>query len=201
MIELESVKRMESLKQLIETVTGETYEDLTVAVKVMKDIVARYKWLADNARAVDFNGSGITELYLDCKNLTKLTNLIAGCPVTEVHLINTHNVYNWSYSFTSNNSTLKTLDTLDFSGTTEQLGYNYIRLGALENLKIVSETIKSSATFPSYSPNLTAESIQSIIDGLAYVTTANTVTFHQKSILTDEQKATISNKGWTLVQG
>lgn len=33
MIEFESVKRMESLKQSIETVTGENYEDLTGAVK------------------------------------------------------------------------------------------------------------------------------------------------------------------------
>jgi hypothetical protein len=47
---------------------------------------------------------------------------------------------------------------------------------------------------------LTAESIQSIIDGLATVTTAQTLTLNKAIVLTDEQKATINAKGWTLAQ-
>ncbi len=47
---------------------------------------------------------------------------------------------------------------------------------------------------------LSAESVQNIIDHLATVTTAQTITFHSAIVLSDEQKATISSKGWTLVQ-
>lgn len=43
-------------------------------------------------------------------------------------------------------------------------------------------------------------SVRSIIDGLATVTTTQAITFHKDIALTDEQKQTINNKGWTLVQ-
>ena len=50
------------------------------------------------------------------------------------------------------------------------------------------------------SSKLSAESVQSIIDGLAIVGTAQTLTLHSSIVLTDEQKAQISSKNWTLVQ-
>jgi hypothetical protein len=50
------------------------------------------------------------------------------------------------------------------------------------------------------SSKLTSESVQSIINGLATVTTAQTLTLNKAIALTDEQKATIQTKGWTLVQ-
>ena len=54
-----------------------------------------------------------------------------------------------------------------------------------------------------YSRNLTPETIQSIIDGMADLTgaTAQTLTFHKDvgAKLTDAQKATITAKNWTLV--
>ena len=69
----------------------------------------------------------------------------------------------------------------------------------LKDILFVEESIKVSIGFP-HSKDLTAESIQSIIDGLAYVETAQTLTLHKNIELTDEQKATIYNKGWTLAQ-
>lgn len=48
--------------------------------------------------------------------------------------------------------------------------------------------------------SLSDESIQSIIDGIAQVTTAQTITFNAavKAKLTEEQIAAINEKGWTL---
>lgn len=69
----------------------------------------------------------------------------------------------------------------------------------LKNVRFVKETIKVSISF-AWSSLLSAESIQSIIDGLATVETAQTLTLNSAITLTDEQKATINAKGWTLAQ-
>lgn len=70
---------------------------------------------------------------------------------------------------------------------------------ALVEVRFVATTIHWSISFAD-SPLLSAESVQSIIDGLAIVTTAQTITFHKNIVLTDAQKQTINKKGWTLVQ-
>ena len=70
---------------------------------------------------------------------------------------------------------------------------------ALEQVQFKDETISLSISFAN-STLLTAESVQSIIDGLATVETAQTLTLHRAITLTDEQKAQISSKNWTLVQ-
>lgn len=71
----------------------------------------------------------------------------------------------------------------------------------LKELRFKPNTIKLSISLWSQS-QLTDETIQSVIDGLADLTgsTAQTVTFNGavKSKLTDEQKAAITNKNWTL---
>jgi len=64
---------------------------------------------------------------------------------------------------------------------------------------VLPNSIKSSISIPS-SPNLSVDTKQSIIDGLATVETAQTLTLNSAIVLTDEQKATIETKGWTLVQ-
>lgn len=92
---------------------------------------------------------------------------------------------------------LKTIEEpLDFSSTTNTSAFRYTP--ALENVRFVEKTIKYSIAFNS--PLLSAESIQSIIDGLATVETAQTLTLNSAIALTDEQKATINAKGWTLAQ-
>ena len=69
----------------------------------------------------------------------------------------------------------------------------------LTEIRFVPETIKISIVFSRCS-KLSAQSIQSIIDGLATVTTAQTLTLNSTIVLTDEQKASITAKGWTLAQ-
>lgn len=67
----------------------------------------------------------------------------------------------------------------------------------LTEIRFVSGTIKVNIDFSRCS-KLSAQSIQSIIDGLATVTTAQTLTLNSAIILTDAQKASITAKGWTL---
>lgn len=70
----------------------------------------------------------------------------------------------------------------------------------LKEIRFVSGSIKLSLNFSNCS-KLSAESIQSIIDGLATVTTAQTLTLNPAITLTDAQKSSITAKGWTLAQG
>lgn len=69
----------------------------------------------------------------------------------------------------------------------------------LREIRFVPETINNTLNFSRCS-KLSAQSIQSIIDGLATVTTAQTLTLNSAIILTDAQKATINAKEWTLAQ-
>jgi hypothetical protein len=75
----------------------------------------------------------------------------------------------------------------------------FLTCNALKNIRFVAGTIKVNISFSS-SSLLSAESIQSIIDGLATVETAQTLTLHAtvKAKLTEEQIASITSKNWTL---
>lgn len=73
---------------------------------------------------------------------------------------------------------------------------------SLEYIRFSANSIKLSIGFRQ-SAKLTTESVQSIIDGLADLTggTTQTLTLHANvgANLTDEQKAVITAKNWTLV--
>lgn len=114
---------------------------------------------------------------------------------------NTQNVTNFSNAFGCLVA-LEEIDgtPLDFSsatGATNTFNYN----NALKEVRFKASTIFISINFQSCS-KLSAESVQSIIDGLADLMGADsqTITFHSSIVLTDEQKATITSKNWTLVQ-
>ena len=86
---------------------------------------------------------------------------------------------------------------LDISNVTQTL--NAFACDNLTEIRFVSSTIKVNIDF-SRCAKLSAQSIQSIIDGLATVTTAQTLTLNSTIVLTDAQKASITAKGWTLAQ-
>ena len=86
---------------------------------------------------------------------------------------------------------------LDISQVTQTL--NAFACDNLREIRFVSGTIKVNIDF-SRCAKLSAQSIQSIIDGLATVTEAKTLTLNSTIILTDAQKASITAKGWTLAQ-
>ena len=72
--------------------------------------------------------------------------------------------------------------------------------GMVEEIRFVPNTIKVSIGLQG-STKLSNATIQSIVDGLAEVATAQTLTLHADvgAKLTDEQKANITAKNWTLV--
>jgi len=90
---------------------------------------------------------------------------------------------------------------LDFSSATTMVNpFNYHQ--SLKEVRFVEMSIPLSISFR-YSSQLSDESIQSIIDGLADLTgnTAQTLTLHATvgGKLTETQKATITAKNWELV--
>ena len=88
----------------------------------------------------------------------------------------------------------------DFSGCTN-VSNCFFRCDLLESVCFKPGTIKLALSFVS-SPNLTDETIQNIIDGLADLSggTAQTLTLHATvgAKLTDAQKAAASAKNWTI---
>lgn len=141
--------------------------------------VERIEFYIDWAKEVNLNyARGLKYLRgIDTTKLTTCRNMISDCNLLETIEIpfdmSKHNAYHMTNMFSGCSS--------------------------LVNVGFVAETIIESISF-AHSPLLSADSIQSIIDGLAYVTTAQTLTLHKAITLTDEQKATINSKGWTLVQ-
>ena len=97
---------------------------------------------------------------------------------------------------------LKVIDgrPIDLSATTVDARFFYM-LTALEHCLFAPSSIKVSLNL-SDAQYLDGESVQSVIDGLIDLTgqTTKNVTLHRNIALTDEQKATISGKNWTLVQ-
>ena len=106
------------------------------------------------------------------------------------------------YGMFGNCTNLKTIDTV-FDGTNCWFGSSaFDNCYRLETVRFKHLTIKKAISFAKcYS--LSDESVQSVIDGLFDLTgqTAQTLTFHADvgAKLTDEQKAAITDKNWTLV--
>lgn len=95
-------------------------------------------------------------------------------------------------------SNLKTVSTLDLSNC-ENAERMFDSCGKLENISFVPETIKISIAIPS--AKLTAESVQSIVNGLATVETAQTLTLHANTKILQSQVDSANAKGWTIAGG
>lgn len=129
-------------------------------------------------------------MFNECKKLVKVQ-------------IDIKKFYNISYMFFDCISLID-VGTLDFSGLPQTDGSVrtsncFYNCKSLEKIKVVPQSIKVPLSF-AWSSSLSTESVQSIIDGLSTVTTAQTITFNKAVALSDEQKQTINDKGWTLVQ-
>lgn len=117
--------------------------------------------------------------------------------------VDTQNCTNINYAF-SGMVALEVIDgqPLNLSGITNA---NYTRafvnIPSLVDVRFVVNSILVNISFSSCA-KLSAETIQSIIDGLADLTGSDTqtLTVHEDvgAKLTDEQKATITAKNWTL---
>ena len=209
MIETEIKKRALALQRGIETATGESYNDLTEAVKAVIDGYGQGgavdevgEFLKQNLRGLYFlqNNSFTETPIIDCSNITFMQEAFNGCNAVKIiRLKNTQNVTSWVSAF-YNCRNVETIETLDFSKAGwVKLDGAFYQCIKLKHIYLVSETIGQNISFE-YCSLLTSESVQNIINGLKFITSALTITFHKNIVLTDEQKATISNKGWTLVQ-
>lgn len=140
----------------------------------------------------------LKNIVIDTSSTTSIAFTFLHCSNLEsVVFTDTSKVQTWNAPF-SNCSKLKSIETLNFSSTTSWITTVLNGLSNLETVKIVPETISSNFNVPS--AKLTAESIQSIIDGLATVETAQTLTLHAdvKAKLTQTQLDTITGKNWSL---
>lgn len=103
------------------------------------------------------------------------------------------------YNNAFNSSAVKNIiGVLDFSSAIN-VTQMFNNCSNLKEVTFAPNTLSLSISL-AQSSKLTSESLQSIIDGLATVTTAQTLTLAKATVLTDEQKASINAKGWTLVQ-
>lgn len=104
-----------------------------------------------------------------------------------------------TYSFMGANALKQIIGVMDLTSC-ESVTNMFHSCTSLEYVRFKEETILLSIAF-SYSQNLSAESVQSIIDGLATVETQQTLTLHStvKANLTIEQKTTILTKNWVVM--
>lgn len=134
----------------------------------------------------------------DYENVKTLYRLCYGnVNITDIELKNTHNNKNAVQLFYNCTKLSKAVG-LDFTSV-EDATNAFHNCSSLEDITFVAETIKVDISF-AYSSLLSNDSVNSIINGLATVETAQTLTLNSAIVLTDEQKATINAKGWTLAQ-
>lgn len=147
-----------------------------------------------------FSGGSIEyiDYYINSENVTNLASCFANCRnLVSLVGVDTSSATSLSEMFLNCTSLETITEPLNISNATN-VNKAFTVCGALKDIRFVTETIKVSIAI--LSAVLTDESIQSIIDGLATVETAQTLTLNSAITLTDEQKATINEKGWTLAQ-
>ena len=201
MIETEFKKRALALQRGIETATGESYNDLTEAVKTVVNKVEKYSIYNELTDISFVNNKTIEriDVYLDLP-FFELSDTFKGCSALKyIKGINLSKCHTINQGF--NGCGVEIIEEpLDLSSlTTNAYNRTFEYNALLKEVRIVPETIKVNCIFRG-SNKLSDESIQSIINGLAYVETAQTLAFHAtvKAKLTAEQLATITNKNWSV---
>ena len=137
------------------------------------------------------------DYYINSRKGTGFVNAFYGCKAKTIKGINLESATGLNNMFRS--ALVETIEEPLNVGKVTNFGTPFWQCSTIKNIRFVDRTIHYSIPF-AQSSRLSAESVQSIIDGLATVTTAQTLTLNSAITLTDEQKATIKGKGWTLVQ-
>ena len=183
-------------------VTSVTFENADMT-DITEDITLHLEGV--NSLASSFSGA-----KFGCKKLTvyisnKCTNLFRtfrlGSGLEEIELVGpTSQIVNFNSAFYNRQSLKRISGNLDFSSSTN-IGLLVDGCTNLEEIYPVANTIKAAISFVN-NPKLIPACVQASIDGLADLTgqTTQTITFHKDVVLTEEQKATITLKNWTLVQ-
>jgi hypothetical protein len=130
------------------------------------------------------NCNSFASAFANCKNL----KWIKGIDFTSAKIIT---------EMFSGSTIERIIEPLDFTNITSKNKWNHAQ--TLTDFRIVPESYKSSGDFP-YANN-TAETIQSIFDGLATVETAQTLTLHVNAKILQSQVDNVNAKGWTVAGG
>lgn len=142
----------------------------------------------------------LIEFIMDLIVVINVNSFLASSPnLKKVILTNTQGVQDWRNAFNECRK-LVSIETLDLSGATVAFNNTFGNCYDLETIKIVPETIKINISFWQ-SSKLSAESKQSIFDGLATVTTAQTLTLPTNLKILQSQVDSANAKGWTVAGG
>ena len=156
------------------------------------------------------NCKQLEELQLinaNMKKIISIRDMCSGCSALKtIAQLDTSNIQDAGYAFYGCSS-LEAVPQLDASSVKEIYGM-FINCTSLTNfggLKNIGQAYTSTFTYDlSYSPLLSDESIQNVINGLYDMTGKGfspILKFHSTvyAKLTDEQKTQITNKNWTVV--
>ena len=144
---------------------------------------------------------GVKKVILNMPNESQYMNsaFSSASNLEEVVLgFSTKNIKDYASSFANCKKLKKISGVLDFSSATS-VNWMFSSCTDLNEVTFEPNTLSLSISLAN-SSKLTSVSVQSIIDGLATVEAAQTLTLNKAIVLTDEQKATINAKGWTLAQ-
>lgn len=154
----------------------------------------------DNTDSVFGMNACVKKVVLNIPNETQyLYKTFSNCSALEIVLgFSTKNVVNFSYTFRTCTKLKSIIGVLDFSSATNVTNA-FLNSANLEDVTFAPNTLSLSISL-SHSGVLTSESVQSIIDGLATVETAQNLTLHTNIVskLTDEQMIQIADKNWNI---
>ncbi len=97
-------------------------------------------------------------------------------------------------------TSLETVELMQIGENAQNATNSFNNCKALKNIRFVPNTTKVSIAF-AQSSKLTTESVQSIFDGLATVTTAQTLTLNANTKILQSQVDAANAKGWTVAGG
>ncbi len=185
-----------NIRQFLYTATLPDVDEITIDVPCASDFTQAFADV-NGVKKIILKAGGNVE-SMNMSQLFRSNNQQLALKTVDVTDVDFSKITTWSWMFAS--QTLATIigeiDMTKFTSLDNVLLYTY----SLENLTFKRECILVNFNSLRFSQKLSNESIQSIIDGLAPVETAQTLTLHAdvKAKLTETQIAAITSKNWTL---
>jgi hypothetical protein len=148
------------------------------------------------------NNHGVKKVILNVPNESQyMQNTFDNAISLEEIVLNfsTKNIKEYSSTFSNCKKLNKIIGVLDFSSATKVTNM-FFNCANLEEVRFEPNTLSISTSLTN-SSKLSAESKQSIFDGLATVETAQTITFHKDVKILQAQVDSANAKGWTVAGG
>ena len=148
------------------------------------------------------NNNGVKKVILNMPDESqyRVSTFNQAKKIEEIVLnFSTKNIKEFNQTFGGCSALKRIIGTFDFSSATN-VNYMFSNCNNLEELTFAPNTLSISISLPQ-SSKLTADSVQSIIDGLATVTTAQTLTLNANAKILQSQVDSANAKGWTVAGG